>query len=89
MKKLFLIAIIAFSLHSCRMGVNRLTYEVQEDIQQTYNEENLGIIVNSLILTHEEGNSYTGILETSEPDGDFSYYVDVVYDGNSFIWEVY
>jgi len=89
MKKLLFIAIIAFSLHSCRMGVNRLTYEVQEDIQQTYNEENLGIIVNSLILTHAEGNSYTGILETSEPDGDFSYYVDVIYDGNSFIWEVY
>jgi len=89
MKQLILILILSISFCSCSMGVNQLTNEVEEDIQQTYNQENLGIIVNSLILTHEEGNYYIGILETSEPDGNFSYNVDVVYDGNSFVWEVY
>ena len=89
MKQLVLILILSISFNSCSIGVNQLTNEVEEDIQQTYNEENLGIIVNSLILTHEEGNYYIGILETSEPEGEFSYNVDVVYDGNSFVWEVY
>tara|TARA_Y100000589_G_scaffold193908_1_gene183430 strand:- start:1993 stop:2262 length:270 start_codon:yes stop_codon:yes gene_type:complete len=89
MKKLLYITLLLFVFQGCSLGINQLTSEVQQDIQNTYNQEQLGITVTSLVLTHEEGNYYAGVLETSEPDGEYVYNVEVIYDGNSFIWEVY
>ena len=89
MKKLLYITLLLFIFQGCSLGINQLTSEVQQDIQNTYNQEQLGITVTSLVLTHEEGNYYAGVLETSEPDGEYVYNVEVIYDGNSFIWEVY
>lgn len=89
MKKLFYITLLLLTFQGCSLGINQLTSEVQQDIQNTYNQEQLGITVKSLVLTHEEGNYYAGVLETSEPDGEYVYNVEVIYDGNSFIWEVY
>ena len=89
MKKLFYIILLLLTFQGCSLGINQLTSEVQQDIQNTYNQEQLGITVKSLVLTHEEGNYYAGVLETSEPDGEYIYNVEVIYDGNSFIWEVY
>ena len=89
MKKLLYITLLLFIFQGCSLGINQLTSEVQQDIQNTYNQEQLGIKVTSLVLTHEEGNYYAGVLETSEPDGEYVYNVEVIYDGNSFIWEVY
>ena len=89
MKKLFYITLLFLTFQGCSLGINQLTSEVQQDIQNTYNQEQLGITVKSLVLTHEEGNYYAGVLETSEPDGEYVYNVEVIYDGNSFIWEVY
>ena len=89
MKKLFYITLLLLIFQGCSLGINQLTSEVKQDIQNTYNQEQLGITVKSLVLTHEEGNYYAGVLETSEPDGEYVYNVEVIYDGNSFIWEVY
>ena len=45
------------------------------------------IKINSLILTKKSGNDYTGVLETSEPNGVFTYKVAVTYDGTNMTWE--
>jgi hypothetical protein len=46
------------------------------------------IKINSLILTKKSGNDYNGVLTTSEPNGKFSYTVDVTYDGDNFTWKI-
>ena len=48
------------------------------------------INVDSLIITRDsaESNTYTGILQTSEPNGSFTYSVEVTYDGENMTWRV-
>jgi hypothetical protein len=47
-----------------------------------------GVIIKSLGLVKKGGNEYTGVLETKEPYGDFTYAVEVVCDGDRFSWRI-
>ncbi len=84
MKKLLYITLLLFIFQGCSLEINQLTSEVNQDFQNTNNQEQLGIMVTSLVLTHEEINYYSGVLETSEPEGEYVNNVEVIYDGNSF-----
>jgi hypothetical protein len=39
-------------------------------------------------LTKKSGNEYNGIFETTEPNGAFTYSVEVIYDGNNMTWKI-
>lgn len=73
-------------LVACSMSTEDLAEEVKANMEQNFKGENIQI--ESLILTKKGGNEYKGILTTKEPGGNFSYTVEVIYDGDYITWEV-
>jgi hypothetical protein len=92
--KFTFILFIALLISACNNGNNieLLTSEIRSEIdaqlQDRATEAGITLPVNSFILTHESGNDYIGVLETTEGGVDVQYIVDVVYDGNSYIWQI-
>ena len=88
----FAVAIcMLWAMHGCmlqpqKMTTERLEREVQSSMEEKFRSEGLRIKITdfSLIL----GNVYSGLLEASEPFGDFTYTVKVVYDGERIQWEI-
>tara|TARA_Y100000022_G_C13191013_1_gene348055 strand:- start:590 stop:865 length:276 start_codon:yes stop_codon:yes gene_type:complete len=90
MKKYLFIFAAVFFLIACdsRLSTSDLAEEVIDSMEAEFS--NSGIMIDSLILTRDssESNMYTGILETREPAGSFTYSVKVTYDGEYFTWQV-
>lgn len=83
----FLVALaLIISIAGCSISTEDLTNEVRSSIEEQLKGED--ITVKSFLLTHKGGNEYRGILETKEPNGNFTYAVDVVFDGRAFTWEI-
>lgn len=40
------------------------------------------------MLVEKGNNEYSGVLETTETNGEFTYTVKVIYDGETFTWEI-
>lgn len=77
----------------CFWGLNKasteeLTKEVRKSMVETFRSENVNIRIKNLTLVHEMDNVYSGVLETQGPEGEYSYNVKVVYDGEAFTWEI-
>ena len=85
---LFPILITAIWVSSCSMSSEELAYEVMENMKEEAAIKDNDIIIKDLILTKKSGNVYDGILETTEPNGEFTYSVEVVYDGDNFTWKI-
>ncbi len=87
-KPMLVITAIIFAtlLAACSFSTEDLAEEVKSDMEERFEGERIEI--ESLILTHKGGNEYKGVLETQEPYGEFTYSVDVIYDGQSFSWEI-
>ncbi len=77
---------VSFCFVSCRVSTDQLAEEIKADMMETFQYE--GIEIRSLILVHEGGNKYDGVLETYEEGGYFTYDIDVVSDGSNFSWEI-
>lgn len=78
--------LLAMCLTACSPSIDDLTEQVKENMTEKFKSS--GVSISSLILTKKGGNEYSGVLETREPGGQFTYNVDVVYDGKSFTWSV-
>lgn len=87
--KIFAAPFFALFLAGCdaRLSTQQLTEEVLTSMGETLDDS---ISVNSLIITRDsaESNTYTGILETSEPNGAFTYTVVITYDGENMTWRI-
>ena len=88
MKKLLSAFLLSFTLllAACSVSTEDLAKEVQANMEQKFAGE--GIRITSFMLTKKGGNEYAGVLETAEPNGEFTYSVKVIYDGSSFTWEI-
>ena len=90
--KLFLtlsiLFLFVFSSCNNNANINQLQSDVLNDIKAKIENQGEDIEVKSFVLTHLSGNEYVGILETIENGQDFKYNVNVVSDGNSFVWEI-
>ena len=86
--KLCSVIIGAVLITSCKMSTNDLAKEVEQSMKESEQFQEGSFRIKSLILTKKSGNEYNGILETSEPDGDFTYSVEVIYDGDNMTWEI-
>tara|TARA_B110000483_G_scaffold238873_1_gene316299 strand:- start:802 stop:1080 length:279 start_codon:yes stop_codon:yes gene_type:complete len=71
---------------SCSLSTNELAEEVKMSMNEQFKTQSISI--KSLILTKKSGNEYNGILETSEPNGEFTYSVEVIYDGENMTWKI-
>ena len=86
LKKLLVTTVFTFALVGCSVSTEDLAAEVQANMAEALAERNIKIT--SFALTHKGGNEYKGILETREPLGEFTYTVEVIYDGKMFSWEI-
>jgi hypothetical protein len=90
MNKYLITLVAVFALTACdtRLGTADLTSQVITSMEETFTGQNIN--VDSLIITRDssESNIYTGILETTEPGGNFTYSVKVTYDGENMTWRV-
>ncbi len=84
--KKFISFSIVLALVACSLSTDQLADKVKESMKQDFDSK--GIKINSLILSKKAGNEYTGILKTTEPNGEFTYEVIVNYDGNNMTWKV-
>ena len=73
---------------SCSLSTNDLAKEVEKSMKESEQFKTNSITIQSLILTKKSGNEYNGILETTEPNGEFTYSVEVIYDGNNMTWKI-
>jgi hypothetical protein len=80
--------IVAVLITSCGLSTDELAKEVKKSMIESEQFKNNSIKINSLILTKKSGNEYNGVLETSEPNGNFTYTVEVIYDGNNMTWKI-
>jgi hypothetical protein len=87
LKFLFLTLILVFAACSSR-GIEQLRNDVLKSIEDKTASEGDGIEIVSFTLTHVNGNEYVGVLETLENGEAFSYPVNVVSDGSTFVWEI-
>ena len=78
--------LIVFFITACgELSTEDLAVEVQKSMEEKF--DSLGINIDSLMLVKKGGNVYSGVVETTEPNGKFTYTVEVVYDGETFTWE--
>ncbi len=91
MKKIlkFLVLTVLVILVSCgTRGIEQLRNDVLKSIEEKIASEGGGMEIVSFTLTHVNGNEYVGVLETLENGEAFSYPVNVVSDGSTFVWEI-
>jgi hypothetical protein len=83
---LFLIIVIC----SCQSGgsTNDLQSQVRAEIEKSLQKKGINLQVTSFVLTHISGNEYAGILVTNEEGIEYTYPVNVIYDGETYLWEI-
>lgn len=86
LRKLSAAVLIAIATTACSVSTESLTQQVRSKLEETYKAK--GIQIKSFLLTKKGGNEYTGVLETQEPSGAFTYKVEVVCDGKNITWQV-
>ncbi|MBK6679177.1 MAG: hypothetical protein IPI12_09510 [Ignavibacteriales bacterium] len=83
---LLIFAAVLFT--ACSLSTEQLAEEVKKDMTNSAEFKERQITVQEFTLVHKAGNEYNGLLKTKEPNGEFTYTVEVVYDGESFTWKV-
>jgi small nuclear ribonucleoprotein (snRNP)-like protein len=87
--RVFLVLVfVSLVFTSCSLTTDELTKEVEKSMMESEQFKSNSINIKSLILTKKSGNEYNGVLETSEPNGNFTYTVEVVYDGENMTWKI-
>lgn len=84
-KTLLFAAVIAIALSSCGNSIEEVTKNVKSSMEEEF--QGKGITIKRLELVKKTKNEYSGILETSELNGNFKYSVEVVDDGDQIIWK--
>lgn len=74
-----------FALGACTLSTDDLAEEVKANMKEKLPA---GVAIRSLVLTKKQGNEYSGVLSTSEPSGEMTYSVEVVYDGDNMTWKI-
>ena len=86
LKELLISIVFALALASCSVSTEELAVKVQKNMEEKFLGQ--GITIKSLGLTKKGGNVYSGILETVEPNGAFTYTIEVIYDGENIQWTI-
>ena len=84
--RVFPAAMLLVAMTACAPSTEDLTKDVRASMESKFTPK--GITVKSLVLTKKGGNEYAGVLETQEPNGAFTYTVEVISDGKTMTWKV-
>jgi hypothetical protein len=82
------IILVSIFFVSCGLSTDDLAKEVEKSMKETEQFKSGSIKIKNLILTKKSGNEYNGVLDTSEPNGEFTYNVEVIYDGENMTWKI-
>ena len=90
-KKLIVIFLVLLTACSMRLSIS----EIEEDLGPTliediaeYAEVNKSeIILNSFDLVYDEGNTYSGILNTTYDGMQQTFSIELLYDGETYLYE--
>lgn len=86
LKQFLAVFLLAVTLQACSVSTEDLEKEVRASIEERLAGEE--VTIKDFTLLKKEGNQYQGMLETKEEYGEFTYTVDVLYDGETFTWEI-
>lgn len=88
MKNIFMSLLLSFTLFSCKISTGQLENEVQNLMEEKFEEAGLNIKVNNISLVHKGGNDYTGLV-ILECEGEIEQFdINVICDGESFQYEI-
>lgn len=87
-KSLFLVFAALLFTACGKLSTEQLAEEVKKNMIESPEFKEKGITVKEFTLVHKAENEYNGLLKTKEPNGEFEYTVEVIYDGDSFTWKV-
>lgn len=81
---------LAFLFSGCSMSTNQLANEVQQNIKESWEEANIfdEFKITDLLLANKSGNEYSGILEFDADGESFKVDIEVIYDGDTFKWNI-
>lgn len=84
------ILFIAFLFSACSMSTDQLATEVQQNIKESWEEANIfdEFKIKDLLLANKSGNEYSGILEFDAEGESFKVDIEVIYDGDTFKWNI-
>ena len=90
-KKLIVIFFVLLTACSMRLSIS----EIQEDLGPTLIEDiaeyadlnKSEIILNSFDLVYDEGNTYSGILNTTYDGMQQTFSIELLYDGETYLYE--
>ena len=93
MKNLYSLLFISLFIFSCHdlTDTQELSLWVKQSIIQEWEKEIAGEYeIIDFNLVHQAGKEYKGLLSVIDYSNNerFSYIVKVIYDGDSFIWEI-
>ncbi|MBT7695503.1 MAG: hypothetical protein GWO78_06460 [Dehalococcoidales bacterium] len=90
-KSLIIIFFTLLVACSMRLSVSEIEKDLGpsliNDIAEYSNLSNSEIILNSFDLVYDEGNSYSGILNTTYDGMQQTFSVELLYDGETYLYE--
>lgn len=78
--------LVALTLCACSLSTSDLENEVKDLVNQKLS--GTGIKATNVLLTHVEGNDYSGIVTLTDGSDAEEFDINVVYDGRSFQYEI-
>ena len=82
------LAFCSLLIAGCGMSTEELTKQVRASIAETYKEKGLNIKIEDFSLIKKNKTEYKGLLKTSGQGGKQTLTVNVIVDGDSFMWEI-
>ena len=90
-KNIFILFFVLLTACSMRLSVSEIEEDLGpsliEDIAENYDINDSEIILNSFNLVYDEGNSYSGILNTTYDGMQQTFSIDLLYDGETYLYE--
>lgn len=83
---LLAIVIMAIFLSACSVSTEQVAADVRASIERKFSGK--GMTIKNFTLTKKTESEYVGILETQEPNGSFTYKVQVISDGKTHNWQI-
>ena len=90
-KNIFILFFVLLTACSMRLSVSEIEEDLGpsliEDIAENYDINDSEIILNSFNLVYDEGNSYSGLLNTTYGGMQQIFSIDLLYDGETYLYE--
>ena len=87
--KFLLLAVVAMVLCSCGVSINDVADQLQDELKTEIAAEKyvMSVEVGEVVLVHEEGNKYTGLVDITVNGEKYVSALNVIFDGENYTCE--